>query len=428
MRTRCCAWVQLPNGNRRSPQGAWLTQRPACAAIGLSPRSSRRAVSPSQCDQLTLVALLLLVHERYASGTAVAGVLVAQAVPQLLGPLAGTIVDQADRRRLLRVCELGRAAAVAAIAIWLPPLPALIGLVGLSAALATLARPASRSALPALVSSEELGSANATMAAATNIGLAIGPALGGVLSAWLGPSPTMAIDAATSILAAMVLGRLPTLPAMNKARGLATIGGDTVRGIQTTLRHVVAGPVTISIFLGVAMVALSSVAGVFLLRDALGGSEAEYGFFGSSWGLGMISVSALLIGLARRLDPRLVYVGGWLVSAFALVGIGLAPTVSFAIAAAFVGGIGNGLENVGTDTLIQRTVPERILGKTFGSVYAAAFAGELIAFAAAGLLLELLGPRALYVGAGLLLVPLVVWLLCSLPSPNPPVSGGRDAT
>jgi MFS family permease len=52
-------------------------------------------------DQLTTVALTLLVHQRYGLGRAVSVLLVAQVVPQLAGPLAGAIVDRAHQRRVV---------------------------------------------------------------------------------------------------------------------------------------------------------------------------------------------------------------------------------------------------------------------------------------------------------------------------------------
>jgi MFS family permease len=83
---------------------------------------------------------------------------------------------------------------------------------------------------------------------------------------------------------------------------------------------------------------------------------------------------------------------------------GLAPV--FAIAAlAFVGlGGGNGLASVSEQLLIQRTVPEDLLGRAFGvksALISSAFAASLLL---GGLVTSLVGPRALFAiaGAGLL--------------------------
>lgn len=62
---------------------------------------------------------------------------------------------------------------------------------------------------------------------------------------------------------------------------------------------------------------------------------------------------------------------------------------------------------MGTDTLIQQSVPAHLLGRAFGAVYTAATAAtaaSAIAYAAAGPLVGLTGPRGalLIAGVGML--------------------------
>src|SRR5215218_10511510 len=85
-------------------------------------------------DSLGLVALMLHVAETTGQALAVALLLLAgDFAPALLGPLAGTVADRLDRRRVMVGCELVQGALVVAIAIWLPPLLLLLVLVGLRA-------------------------------------------------------------------------------------------------------------------------------------------------------------------------------------------------------------------------------------------------------------------------------------------------------
>jgi MFS family permease len=73
-------------------------------------------------------------------------------------------------------------------------------------------------------------------------------------------------------------------------------------------------------------------------------------------------------------------------------------------------GCGNGAENIGTETLIQRIVPRPMLGRTFGVVTTAAFAGSTLAYAVSGFLLDATSPRAVFLigGSGVLAVALVL--------------------
>jgi MFS family permease len=72
--------------------------------------------------------------------------------------------------------------------------------------------------------------------------------------------------------------------------------------------------------------------------------------------------------------------------------------------------LGNGAENIGVETLIQRIVPRALLGRTFGVASTAAFGGSTLAYAVSGFLLDLTSPRTVFVigGSGVLAVTLVL--------------------
>ena len=105
---------------------------------------------------VTITALLLYLEQTGASATEVGLVLAARAAPQAPGPLAGTLSDRVDQRRLMIFCDFGQGAAVGAIALLLPPYPLLAALVAASSALSTLSLPAGKSAIPRLVSPQDL--------------------------------------------------------------------------------------------------------------------------------------------------------------------------------------------------------------------------------------------------------------------------------
>src|SRR4029450_12125809 len=135
---------------------------------------SARAVS-FLGDSLGLVALMLHVAETTGQALAVAPLLLAgDFAPALLGPLAGTVADRLDRRRVLVGCELLQGGLVLATALWLPPLPGLLALVGLRAVAGQVSQPASRAAVPALVPERDLERANAAVGVRTNGGETLG--------------------------------------------------------------------------------------------------------------------------------------------------------------------------------------------------------------------------------------------------------------
>jgi MFS family permease len=376
-------------------------------------------------DQLTAVALTLHVHGRYGAGTAVSVLLTAQVLPHLAGAWAGTIVDRTDQRTVLRACEAVRAVVVLTIAVLLPPLAILVALVAVNAVLATVLRPAGRSAIPALVGPDELGAANGALATGANVGLALGPLLGGALTAWLGVRLTLLVDVLTSLAAALGLRRLQPLPPEQTDDLPTRFRSDVAAGLRLAWQHPTARLLAVTLLVAVALAGSVLVAGVFLIRDELAAGPAGYGAFTGAWGIGMIAASLAIAGCVRPGSPRRWLTVALGAQALALLAAGGSPIVAAAIVAAVLGGVGNGLQDIATDTLLQQAVPRRFLGRAVGAVYSASFAGELVAYGTAGILVDLAGARTVLVGAGGGLLALTVIVAANLALKLAKCRGGR---
>lgn len=103
--------------------------------------------------------------------------------------------------------------------------------------------------------------------------------------------------------------------------------------------------------------------------------------------------------MERLVSARAAFLGGWFLTAAGTLATGLAPAIAAVAGAQWLGGVGNGAGNVGGDTLIQRTVPAAMRGRVFGLTSTAAFLGSGLAYAAGGVLVDLVSPRAVFVAA-----------------------------
>jgi len=354
-------------------------------------------------DAVATTALVLYVSER-ADGGAVGGLLLAQTLPRLLVPFAGTIADRVDQRRLMVGCELGQGVLLALVAARLPPLPLLLVVVAAGSLLATLITPAGRGALPALVAAGDLAPANALLGSSLNLGIALGPALGGLAVAGLGVGGALALDALSFLVSAGLLAKLPGLPP-DRGDGQVPAGGtflaDTRAGLTYLRCHPTARAVAAGLFLVVLFAALDNVALVFLAREVLGAGEVGYGLAASAYGAGMVATTAALVWASRRLAGSTLLLAGIALTGTGTLMTGLAPSLGAAVAAQVIAGGGNGLENTANDVLVQQTVPRPLLGRVFGLVYGGAFVASGLAYAAGGLLLELTSPRIVFIIAGL---------------------------
>ena len=111
---------------------------------------------------------------------------IAQFVPMLvLTPLVGHVADRYDNRLILLICQLGEAIAAAFLALgtvmgWLDPL-AIYVIVALVGAGRAFEIPTMVAIIPALVPRPVVPSATAWFASSNQLGVIVGPVLGGLL-------------------------------------------------------------------------------------------------------------------------------------------------------------------------------------------------------------------------------------------------------
>ena len=345
-------------------------------------------------------AIPVYLFDRGNSATVVGLTLAASAAPTVLAPVAGVVADRIDPRSVLIGCDIGLMLATAVIALLLPGAGVLAALVVLGSFLSTLFLPAGKSMVPKFVAREHLGRANALLGISSNASIALGPVIAAVVYAAAGPRAAFGTDAASYAISALVMLTVRKVPPSGSSgRPLAALR----EGLGYVARDRLVRAVAIGLLLGVMFAAMDNTALVFLLRDSLHGSVGSPGFALSAFGVGMIAVPLLLLTFLVRRKVRGVtlVVLGLAVNGAGLALMGVAPTLVLAIAAFGFAGIGNGLENIGVDTAVGSEVPDALLGRVFGAVYAPLSVADVIASASAGPLVGLTSPGAVFVVAGL---------------------------
>jgi MFS family permease len=351
-------------------------------------------------DSLSLVALMLYVAQSTGQALAVAVLLlVGDFAPALLGPLAGTVSDRFDLKRVMVGCELAQAALVAVTALWLPSLPMLLILVGLRSVVAQVFQPAARAAVPRLVRPYDLSGANAAVGLGTNVGEAIGPLAAAIAIPLLGIRGALLVDVASFLVSAALLGVMPSLP-REQTIAPPSFLDDARAGLSYLWRSRIVRAITLGYFGVVAFNGIDDVALVFLATDALDAGESAVGLLLAAVGLGLLVGYALL---ARGRMPMSIV--ALLISGFATASAGnLLTGLAWAVVAAFalqaVRGIGIAALDVAANTMLQQTVPAALLGRVFGTLYGAIGLAAGISYLAGGVLLDLTGPRVTLIAAG----------------------------
>ena len=375
--------------------------------------------------QLSLVALvvagsgyqvaLAVVAFREGGVDAVAIAFFVQVLPIALAtPFTSALADRFPRGRVMVCIDVLRCLCTAAVAsaVELDGSLVLVLVLGAPGALVSGAyAPASRALLPSLVSDpEELSSANAVMSGVEQTATLVGPALFGALLVFADVALVFAVSAALFLASALVVARIDRSgEELRRAEAEAGPPGITAGfrmvGADAALRLLI-----------VVYAAQWFVAGaldvfvVVMASDLTGLGDAGVGVFFAMLGLGGLvgMVVVVALGGRRRLTLPLA-VGGVLWGA-PLVLIGLAPHSSTALAGLAVMGLATVLIEVSVVTLLQRSVPEEVLGRVFGVLETALLVMVAAGTIAAPLFIEGLGTEGALVAVGAIL-PLLIGLL-----------------
>jgi MFS family permease len=346
---------------------------------------------------------VLLVADRTGDGVSVGLLLLAaDGTATLLSPLLGVVADRAARRRTMVACELGQALAIGAIALLRPPLAVLLGLVAAQSVLAATFQAAVRGAVAELVDDAELEGANAVLGAGTYGLEAAGPLLVALLLPVLSLPGVLLLDALSFLVSPLLLAGLPPLPPA--ARAAAGVEGGLSRqaaaGLAVLWRRPLLRAVSLGFLVVVAFNGADDVALVFLGRETLRAGDAATSLLYAGSGLGLLVGFALLARLGRRGAPAALAVAGLAWSSAGNLLTGLAPALGVAFAMQVVRGGGLSLVDVGTTTLVQRSVPPELRGRAFANLYGGVGLAAAASYAVGGPLLALLSPRGLLVLAG----------------------------
>jgi MFS family permease len=348
-------------------------------------------------DAVSMVALVVLIAQITGSASAVGGALVARILPTLASPLVGVFADRLDRRAILVASDLARAILVTGV-IFTRDLVVLYALVFLMGLARTFFNPTIRAAFPSVVGEGDLTRANSLVSGTYSLSITVGPAVGGLLVATVGVNAAFLLDAVTFLLSAALLSLIPLpRPQVSEDEGF-------VRELRFGFVYLLGASVPLSIvvgdFLTVITTDVTIPAEVFLAKETFGAGDAGYGLLVSLWGAGMVAGSALMAVLGDRVKLIPLYFLGIFVWALALAGTGLSPTFALALGALTVAGVANGIENVVTDTILQKRLPDALLGRVFSVRFLSISTGEALAYPLGGLLVDAIGPQSTYLLMG----------------------------
>lgn len=363
-------------------------------------------------DGIALAAGPLLVASQTRDPFLVALATLLQRLPWLLfGLYAGVIADRLDRKMILIVVNLLRAAVLAALTATIVTdtvnvAVVLVAMFVLGTA-ETFVDTTGSTMLPMLVAKPDLGVCNARlMFGDITLNRLAGPPIGAVLfaagMAW--PFVTQAVSVALgAVLIRRISATMPPPPAI-----AANARTEIVAGVKWLWNHPPVRTLTLTVVLfNITFGAAISILVLYAL-ERLGLGPLGFGLLTMSAGVGGILGTAAYGWLERNLGLANIMRVGLIIETVTHLTLAITTTASVAIGIFFVFGMHEAAWGTTAATIRQRAVPAEFQGRV-ASVYLVGVFGSLVVGAAlGGLIAGLWGITApfwfAFVGSALILV------------------------
>jgi MFS family permease len=328
-------------------------------------------------DWFEYIAVQTLVFELTNSGLAAGLAIIASTLPSFfLIPLAGSVADRFDRRKIMIAMDLVRAGL--ALSLLLVRTADQIWMVyvfqTLSVLFASFFNPALNAAVPNLVRRDQLLTANALTGATWGTMLAIGSLIGGVTIATLGRDMAFVLNSCSFLASAFFVWRIHASFSQQqpaKHKGLNPFG-DFAEGF----RYAVARPQVFWLMLVKAGAGLGG--GVLLLLTVFAFEVFNPGASAETQGgavglLQMARGAGILVGpfvIARLVGGRIGRAQRYIMFCFLLLGtsylgFGLAPSIVVAMVFVFFAHFAWGSNWTLSAAVLQSLTPDAIRGRIF---------------------------------------------------------------
>jgi len=378
-----------------------------------------------------LVALYVYAYDQ-GGAAAVGLVTVIRMIPAAVtAPFTASLADRFDRKLVMVGADVTRAAlmALAAATIWLDgPTAVVYCIVALSTITSGAFLPAEAALLPSLARSPgELTAANVATSTVISTAEFVGPALGGLLLVVTSIPIVFVVNGVSFLWSAALLLGIRSHGALEAEEQIEDGENDEQEPAGGQLTELTAGARAILgnrdlRLLSGLYTAQTLVAGalevliVVIAFELLGTGEGGIGYLNAAVGAGGLVGGFVALVLATRHRLASDFGLGIVLFGLPLALIAVFDSMPVALVGLAVIGLGNSLVDINAITIMQRTVPDAVLGRALGALDAILLASIGIGAMLAPALIRFLGLRPMLIGTGLLLPLLAILTTAALRS------------
>ena len=387
-------------------------------------------------DFFSYIAVLNWIRTHVGTAHSLSGWVIAQSLAIMFtGILTGVWVDRYDRKKILIITDLVRAALVLSI----PFIPAVRGLyvIGfLLAALTSLYASAQNALLPSLVPSPAyLLRVNSWFAFGSNAVRILLPSIAGMVVETTPLQAPFVIDSFTFLLSALLLSRISpdSLGEQERPPGKERFPPLMVLAmLKEAFQFIYDNKGALSLL--VSRIGAAFGAGilrvVLILHVSLIMQKASIGY-----GISLSAISAgsllsvLILGvLKRRLIHEVLYGKGLLLVGIGYIGVSMARSPYFLFIFLFINGLGDGAVIASFRSLSQVIVPESLRGRFFGILATSFRLASTIGAGVAGVVGDLWGSDKAILLSGAIILSAAIFYMAIEVLPLLPCSRNRKSS
>jgi predicted MFS family arabinose efflux permease len=239
--------------------------------------------------------------------------------------------------------------------------------------------PAKSATIPNLVAESDLTAANSLNSLSEEVPSLLGALLGGALLAVVGLSGLICLDVATYLASALLISLINAPTAAAPDEEPEVTAGAAVSAWANALREWAGGLRLIgrerSLAVLFAVIAVATVGEgvvtvlvIIFFRDVVGGGSAEFSYFIAAYGVGGI-LGGLLLGWSSTLiEETRLFSLSLIANGILLIAVFTIPVLPVIVALAVLSGMTVVGWLVTSQTLLQKWVADRYLGRVFGAL------------------------------------------------------------
>jgi MFS family permease len=349
--------------------------------------------------------------------------------------IGGSIADVVNRRTVLFITQTAMAGTALALALLtftgVIELWHMYLLTALQAVAIAFDGPARQSLVPNLVPPEDLPNAFSLNSIAFQVGSIAGPALSGLVIAYLGQGYTYLFNATSYLAVLLVLVMMGKIAQQASPTQRPAVSIEAIReGIQFIRTHPIILSTMLIDFVATLFASANTLMPIFA-RDVLKVGAVEYGWLSAAQSIGAM-VAALTISQMKNIRRQgAIFLVSVMMFGAATIAFGFTRNVALAVSTLILIGASDSVSTIIRNTIRQLQTPDYIRGRMISINQIFFMGGPQLGEIEAGLVAQFFGaPVAIVSGgiASIVLVALIVrrWpILQSYNGDEPIIAGGK---